>query len=184
VGCRGWRRRHGAAVGSGEAIQLDHHIDGRQPVEVVLQKRRLELLVADLVLVELQRFRQQLGAALLQIIDPVQPADAGDEAEILLADIRPVAVAEAAEDLVDAGVVAHQAEPQQLRVGEKAVAVEQPQHLDIGGGEVGHGREDQKVNFGVGGGASSSVGASSPPRYSSGPLPLSAVSAVVAPITR
>ena len=59
---------HGAAVLRGEAIQLDMHIDGRQPVEVVLQKRRLELLVADFVVVELQRFRQQLGAALLQII--------------------------------------------------------------------------------------------------------------------
>jgi hypothetical protein len=61
------KKPHDAAVGSGEAIQLDMNIDGRQPVEVVLQKRRLELLVADFVLVELQRVRQQLGAALLQI---------------------------------------------------------------------------------------------------------------------
>jgi hypothetical protein len=81
---------HRAAAGSGEAIQLDVKIDGRQPVEVILQKRRLELLVADFVVVEVQRVRQQLGAAPLQIIDPVQPADAGDEAEILLADIGPV----------------------------------------------------------------------------------------------
>ena len=80
----------------------------------------------------------------------------------------------------------HQAEPQQLRVGEEAVTVEQPQHLDVGGGEVGHGKEDQKVNFGFGGGASSSAGTSSPPpRYSSGSLPrTSALSAAVVGMTR
>jgi hypothetical protein len=38
---------HGAAVLRGEAIQLDVNIDDRQPVEVILQKRRPELLVAD-----------------------------------------------------------------------------------------------------------------------------------------
>ena len=41
-----------------------------------------------------------------------------------------------------------------------------------------------KKDFGFGGEASSSAATSSLPRYSSGSLPLSAVSAVVAPITR